>query len=327
MLELSVTPSVSQAQVGDTVEYVYCALNASTIPLAELRLVDDRIGVVLEGEEPIAPGTSVCNTDVGAPVSYVVQDSDAGSVIQNNAVITAQTQEDQPREFQQTATAHVAVDPSTTEPLASAVKVPICHATGSTTNSYVSESPDESAVRVGGHHNRDDHQGGQDIIPPGTWDPDGRNWDAAGQAIFNNGCQNIRLAPVTPTVVQATCSGGQVKAPTVTLPTAVTGISYAVAPAGPYDGTVTTPVTVTATLDVGFNWAPMPPKWTLTNQRTATWKLTLNASSCGAVVPVDPIVDESECAGGVLTAPTRCRRPMGSPTRPRVALRTRRRRR
>ena len=55
--------------------------------------MDDRIGVVLEGEEPIAPGASVCNTDVGAPASYVVQESDAGSVIHNNAVITAQTQE------------------------------------------------------------------------------------------------------------------------------------------------------------------------------------------------------------------------------------------
>ena len=71
---LSVTPSVSEAAVGDTVEYVYCAQNTSPIPLAELRLVDDRIGVVVEGEEPIAPGASVCNTDVGVPASYVVQD-------------------------------------------------------------------------------------------------------------------------------------------------------------------------------------------------------------------------------------------------------------
>ena len=62
---LSVTPSVTQAAVGDTVEYVYCGQNTSTIPLAEVRLVDDRIGVVLEGEEPIAPGESVCTTDVG----------------------------------------------------------------------------------------------------------------------------------------------------------------------------------------------------------------------------------------------------------------------
>ena len=109
--ELSVTPSVTQAAVGDTVEYVYCARNTSTIPLAELRLVDDRIGVVLEGEEPIAPGATVCNTDVGAPASYVVRPSDAGSVIRNNAVVTVQTQEAQSRAFQATAQASVAVVP------------------------------------------------------------------------------------------------------------------------------------------------------------------------------------------------------------------------
>ena len=111
---LSVTPSVSRAAVGDTVEYVYCAQNTSTIPLAELRLVDDRIGVVIEGRGAASlPGASVCNTDVGAPVSYVVQESDAGSVIHNNAVITVQTQEDEPREFQQTAEASVTVPPGT----------------------------------------------------------------------------------------------------------------------------------------------------------------------------------------------------------------------
>ena len=104
---------MSEAAVGDTIEYVYCAQNTSPIPLAELRLVDDRIGVVLEGEEPIAPGAKVCNTDVGAPASYVVQESDAGSVIHNNTVITVQTQEDQPREFQATAEASVTVPPET----------------------------------------------------------------------------------------------------------------------------------------------------------------------------------------------------------------------
>ena len=40
--------------------------NTSTIPLEVVRLVDDRLGVVLEGEAVVAPGESVCNTDVGA---------------------------------------------------------------------------------------------------------------------------------------------------------------------------------------------------------------------------------------------------------------------
>ena len=39
---------------------------------------------------------------------------------------------------------------------------------------------------------------------------------------MHNGCDNIRLAPVNPTVVQATCVGGVVMPPTVT-PAAVDG--------------------------------------------------------------------------------------------------------
>ena len=43
-----VTPSVSTAAVGQTVEYTYCGQNTSTIPLEVVRLVDDRLGVVIE---------------------------------------------------------------------------------------------------------------------------------------------------------------------------------------------------------------------------------------------------------------------------------------
>ena len=52
----------------------------------------------------------MCNTEVGTPVSYVVLESDAGSVIHNNAVVTVRTQEAEPREFQAIASAVVAVD-------------------------------------------------------------------------------------------------------------------------------------------------------------------------------------------------------------------------
>ena len=62
-------------------------------------------------------------------------------------------------------------------------------------------------------------------------------------------------------MVQASCVGGVVTPPTVT-PATTTGVSYAVAPPGPYDGTQDYDVTVTATLDVGFNWGPMPAGWT-----------------------------------------------------------------
>lgn len=54
-------------------------------------------------------------------------------------------------------------------------KIDICHATGSSTNPYVLINVDYDAL-----HGHDDHVG--DIIPHV------RNWDAAGQAIWNNKC-------------------------------------------------------------------------------------------------------------------------------------------
>ena len=192
-----------------------------------VRIVDDRIGSFSRVGASSVPGESVCNTDVGAPFSYVVQESDAGSVIHNNAVVTVQTQEDEPREFQQTATAEVLVPLLSAQPLTGVVA--ICHATNSLTNTYEQNIVSQSAVQEGGHHyNHED-----DIIPPGPWAEDGRNWTAEGEALWNNGCVNIKLSPVSPAVVQASCVGGVVTAPTVT-PATTTGIDYAVDPPGPY---------------------------------------------------------------------------------------------
>ena len=76
---------------------------------------------------------------------------------------------------------------------ASPERVTICHATGSASNPYVQITVSDNAVREGRAHNRDGHQGGEDIIPPGPHDPDGRNWSLDGQATYDNGC--LTFAP------------------------------------------------------------------------------------------------------------------------------------
>jgi hypothetical protein len=91
--------------------------------------------------------------------------------------------------------------------LATGQSVDICHASASETNPYIAESPaiDSTGYLHGGHQ---DHTGPVwypgakaakvvwgDIIPPYTYDTGngifsypGLNWDAAGRAIWNNGC-------------------------------------------------------------------------------------------------------------------------------------------
>jgi LPXTG-motif cell wall-anchored protein len=75
--------------------------------------------------------------------------------------------------------------------------VTICHALGQENkDEWQKIEVDKSAIDGqggNGDHNRDGHQSGEDIIPPtytdgtlGSWVS--RNWDAEGQAIWNNGC-------------------------------------------------------------------------------------------------------------------------------------------
>ncbi|VXB48875.1 exported hypothetical protein [Arthrobacter sp. 9AX] len=63
-------------------------------------------------------------------------------------------------------------------------KITICHATGSESNPYVSVTVDKHSLK--GH--LDEHGG--DIIP---WR---QNWDDAGRAIFDNGCEPCPVPPV-----------------------------------------------------------------------------------------------------------------------------------
>ena len=113
----------------------------------------------------------------------------------------------------------------------------------------------------------------------------------------------VPQTPLYPVTTEATCTAGEVTVPTVVLPTGPAGVTYTVDPAGPYDGTVTSTVTVTATLADGYAWGNLGA-YTKTSNTTATYTETLNAASCTAVTPVAPQVNQAICRGGVLEPPT-----------------------
>ena len=257
------TPSVSTAGVGDTVEYVYCGQNTGAIPLEVVRLVDDRLGVVIElpgVETVVAPGDSLCNTDIGQPVTYTVRLADVGTTITNHAVVTVRTVEATPRVFQATATATVDValsPPVLALLLATTTRRGSATAPSSDSNPYNLNNVSGSSTDASGHVNH-----AEDIIPPGPWGP-GQNYDPANGAIWLNDCKNIEVLPLAPTLIQATCQGGVVKPPSVTVADKPLGVTYTVAPTSLGDGTADVPVTVTATLTIGYDWgSPLPAGWT-----------------------------------------------------------------
>lgn len=100
-------------------------------------------------------------------------------------------------------------------------KVPICHATASNSNPYVTETVSyDSIITPSGHGSSGINDG--DIIPPFDYIKDGtaghydgQNWSTANQAIYNNGC----VVPSPPTIPKdasatltfspATCAAAQ----------------------------------------------------------------------------------------------------------------------
>ncbi len=85
-------------------------------------------------------------------------------------------------------------------------KVVICHAHASESNPFNQETVDDDAVDGVGNadHNREGHQNGEDIIPPGSWDADGRNWNTQGQVIWNNGCNVSQPTPTATPILTPT---------------------------------------------------------------------------------------------------------------------------
>jgi len=76
--------------------------------------------------------------------------------------------------------------------------VTICHKNNGNGWSKITVDDDAVNGQGNGDHNTSQHQNGQDIIPPGYWDNNGRNWTTEGQAIYNNNC-NVPQPTPTPT--------------------------------------------------------------------------------------------------------------------------------
>ncbi|MGC4108739.1 MAG: hypothetical protein QM753_20645 [Thermomicrobiales bacterium] len=107
------------------------------------------------------------------------------------------------------------------------------------------------------------------------------------------------VVPVAPAVTNAVCTGGALTTPSV-IPATTEGITYTMTGEVVNGGTVI----VTATVKDGYGWGTMPTGWTKVNDSTATFTVELDEVECMPVVPVDPIVMNSECLGGALTSPS-----------------------
>ena len=102
--------NVETASVGETVAYTYCGTNTSDVDVEVMQVIDDRHGIVqLDGETIVSPGETVCNTDPGVPVTHLATSAEEGTTIVNNAVVTVRTVQAEPRQFQATDSAEVAI--------------------------------------------------------------------------------------------------------------------------------------------------------------------------------------------------------------------------
>jgi LPXTG-motif cell wall-anchored protein len=103
--------SVAEATSGETIAYDYCGENTSDVDLEVVQVVDDRYGVLElpAGEYVVAPGETICSSDLGLPVTHVPTAAEEGTTIVNNAVATVRTVEPEPRTFQATDPAEVEI--------------------------------------------------------------------------------------------------------------------------------------------------------------------------------------------------------------------------
>jgi uncharacterized repeat protein (TIGR01451 family) len=98
---------VGNAQVGQTVTYVYRATNNGTLALTSVTGYDDRLGLVTLNPSTLAPGQSA----VGA-LTYTVQMSDLPGPLVNTARVSGTTSVGAPLTATDTASATVDLEPS-----------------------------------------------------------------------------------------------------------------------------------------------------------------------------------------------------------------------
>lgn len=132
--------------------------------------------------------------------------------------------------------------------------------------------------------------------------PEGWTETSATTATFTVELDDVQctpVVPVTPEIIQAVCTGGELVPPTVT-PATTEGLSYELS-GGMAPGAT---VLVTATLADGFAWGEMPEGWTEVNATTATIDLSLADVECEQVIPAAPVVQQAVCIDGGLIDPT-----------------------
>ena len=107
--------------------------------------------------------------------------------------------------------------------------------------------------------------------------------------------------PVDPTATQATCTNGEVTAPTFVLADHPGGHLCAQFRPARMTGRWTTPVTVTATLSDGLGWGHDGRRVdAVSTRRRRRSTVTLIAASCAEVTPVAPTVTQARVCNGVV---------------------------
>lgn len=171
-------------------------------------------------------------------------------------------------------------------------KVTICHATESDQNPWVELTLPPAGVLNG--HVGASHHDGRDVIPPFDYGDGehfaGQNWDAAGQAIYENGCVDPE-PPVDPdpgiSIVTGECPvEGGFATLTVTLSDLVVGEPYSLEFSG---------VAVDATSPIDFTADAATRVIELQPSEAGGLSATVTGTGENAGEPADASVDVTEC--------------------------------